>query len=382
MKICYLFSDGRRTGPADLVIQMAGAMSQRGHEVVIAYPGQHASDTVRRAVEASGVPGTDRFALDRYLPPVRTLKDLIDLPRFFRSEAFDVVHSNLRHDQALGVICTRLCPKRQRPLVVHSAFKRHVPHNTMLRRLLFQMVDGVIAFTTDFRDRLIERFNLPPHRVMLVPPTIDTVRFGKPVSEGRRRVRAELGIDDDVTLIGTAARLQPYRQINVFLEAAQRVIDVEPRTRFMVMGKSSRQEQSFLGPRRQLGLEDHVIAAGYRKHDYADYLAATDIFTLLMPGSDGTARAVREAMAVGCACVVSDFGMLPQLVPHEHAGLVTQADPNALTETWLRLIRDGQCRRRLGAAASRYALQTFAPQRCAEALEQCYCRLAEQRRDS
>ena len=376
MKICYLFSDGRKTGPADLVMLMARALGERGHDVTIAYAGRSKSDALHRAIEQSGLNGTNRFALDRYLSPVGTIKDLFQLPRFFVEESFDVVHTNLRHDQTIGVMAARCCSKGRRPTVVHSVYERLPPKNSLLRRRLFRMADGVVVFTPDFRSKLIERFALPPQRVAVVPPTIDTAAFAGPRPEARRRVRAELGIADDVPLIGMASRLQPYRRVDMFLEAARRVLKAEPHTRFIVLGRSSRREQSFLAPRRKLGLEDHVIAAGYRRDDYADYLAAMDIFTLLMPGSDGTARAVREAMALGCACVVSDFGMLPELVPHEQGGMVSGFDPESLAATWLTLIRNPAHRHELAAAGSAYALETFAPSRCAESLEQCYARLA------
>ncbi len=381
MKICYLFSDGRKTGPADLIMLMARALGERGHDVTIAYAGRSKSDAMRRAIEQSGLKGTDRFALDRYLSPVGTIRDLIQLPRYFADESFDVVHTNLRHDQTVGVLAARRCSKARRPIVVHSVYERLGPKNSLLRRRLFRMADGVVVFTADFRSKLIERFALPPQCVAVVPPPIDTAAFAGPRPEARRRVRAELGLADDVPLIGMASRLQPYRRVDVFLEAARRVLKAEPHARFIVLGRSSRREQSFLTPRRELGLEDHVIAAGYRRDDYADYLAAMDIFTLLMPGSDGTARAVREAMALGCACVVSDFGMLPELVPHEQGGMVSSFDPDSLATTWGTLIRNPAHRRQLAAAGSAYALERFCPQRCAEALEQCYARLTRQRGD-
>jgi len=54
---------------------------------------------------------------------------------------------------------------------------------------------------------------------------------------------------------------------------------------------------------------DNFIFAGYLIDNYVDTLKSLDIFTLMMPGFDGTARAMREAMALGIPCVteVSSF---------------------------------------------------------------------------
>ena len=94
-----------------------------------------------------------------------------------------------------------------------------------------------------------------------------------------------------------------------------------------------------------------------------------------MPGSDGTARAVREAMALAKPCVVSDFGMLPELAPEGQAGRVVPMDPAALAAAWLELIRDPQRRRALGASARAYAQQHFNREASVDRLEAFYRRV-------
>ena len=112
-------------------------------------------------------------------------------------------------------------------------------------------------------------------------------------------------------------------------------------------------------PMHRLGIEDRVVLPGYRIDDYDDTLACMDVFSLLMPGFDGTARAVREAMALAIPCVVSDFGMLPEIVPHDQAGLVVPIDAEALSDAWLQLVRDTERRRRMGETARRLAVERF-----------------------
>ena len=134
-------------------------------------------------------------------------------------------------------------------------------------------------------------------------------------------------------------------------------------------------EETVVKPIRNLGLEQPVLLAGYRGEDYVDTIANLDIFTLLMPGFDGTARAVREAMALGKPCVVSDIGMLPEIVPHEQAGLVTRANPPDLAASWLDLIGNADKRRQLGANARRHAEQHFRIDAVGPCLETLYQRL-------
>ena len=53
-----------------------------------------------------------------------------------------------------------------------------------------------------------------------------------------------------------------------------------------------------------------MIFAGYRDRDYVDVLRAADVFTLLVPGSDGTCRALLEATACGLPAVTTRRGAL------------------------------------------------------------------------
>ncbi|OPZ27577.1 MAG: D-inositol 3-phosphate glycosyltransferase [Lentisphaerae bacterium ADurb.BinA184] len=381
MKVLFLYSDWKWTGPAEPVLQMCQGLQARGHDVLLAHMADAAvyKESVSQKAVEYGLHTTTRFRLDRHLPPVGTARDLFALPRFLARGRFDILHVHLTHDHALGGLCARLVPRRRRPLVVRTLHRRDVLRPTLGNRLLLRRLsDGCLTFTESFRQRTLERFRLDPGQVGLQPMTVDIERF----SPERRfaDVRPTYGIPADAPLIGIVGRWQKYRKAEVFLDAAARVIEAEPATRFMIIGRSSQMQESVVQPMRALGLQEHVILPGYLIESYADALNGLDIFTLLMPGFDGTARAVREAMALAKPCVVADFGMLPEIVPDGVAGLVVPTDPQALAAAWLALIRDPERRRRFGQGARAHACEHFAPHRVAPALEAFYQSLLAERR--
>ena len=106
--------------------------------------------------------------------------------------------------------------------------------------------------------------------------------------------------------------------------------------------------------------------------DYPDAVASLDVFSLLMPGSDGTARAVREGMALGMPCVVSDYGMLSEVVTDGKSGFVVPMDAGALSAAWIRLIDDEGLRQKMGAEARRESEERFNEELIAEELEAFY----------
>ena len=83
-----------------------------------------------------------------------------------------------------------------------------------------------------------------------------------------------------------------------------------------------------------------------------------DLFVMMRAGSDGTARALREVMAMGRPAIVSDRGMLPDLVEDNVDGFVV-SDALALAERMEQVLADDTLRLRLGAAAKRKAVEKW-----------------------
>lgn len=377
MKILCLYSDWRWTGPAEPVMQMCKGMQDRGHEVIFACRatpeyGREVDENVAMKAHEYGLNTTTEFALDRYVGIRNTCHDLYALPRFIRQHGIDILHTNLSHDHALGAICARLCGNR-RPLIVKTMHRRKVPRGTLGYRILLTgclKSDGILVFTESFRREYMSRFGLPSEAVGILPMTVDTDRFTS--DRTFRPMRAEFAIPADAIVIGIVTRFQKYRRMDTFIEAAAAVIRERPNVYFLLLGASSQIQETVIKPIAAFGVEKNVIVGGYRIDDYVDTLACMDIFSLIMPGYDGTARAVREAMAMGKPSVVSDIGMLPEIVHHGETGLVSELSVEGLKGAWLRMIDDSAERERLGKAAQAYAREHFRISAMGEKLEEIY----------
>ncbi len=121
------------------------------------------------------------------------------------------------------------------------------------------------------------------------------------------------------------------------------------------------------------------MRAGYRTDDYVRLLAAMDLFTYLVPGSDGSCRALREAAALGLPLVGTRRGAIPEIIVEGETGLLVDDEPAALAGAFSELIRDPVRRQAMGEAARRDAHLRFNPERLAEFAEQFYesvCRSA------
>jgi glycosyltransferase involved in cell wall biosynthesis len=199
---------------------------------------------------------------------------------------------------------------------------------------------------------------------------VDLERFAPSAAlPGTRRA---LGLAAEHRVVGIVARVQPQRRFDLLVDAAERLAGADPRARVLVVGRGSRREEVAVEPVRRRGLSDRVLFAGYRHDDYDEVLRSIDVCTLLVPGSDGTCRAVLEAAACGIPAVTTRRGALPEIVVDGETGLVVDEDPQALADAWARLLADEALRKELGEAAARRARTLFSPDRFAEAVESLY----------
>jgi glycosyltransferase involved in cell wall biosynthesis len=196
---------------------------------------------------------------------------------------------------------------------------------------------------------------------------------GEPARARRRRTACEaLGLSEDSLLIGVVARMQAHRRFDLLFEALSALVRRRPEARLVLFGRGTRVAEVVEAPVRALGLEGHVVRAGYRVEDYAQLVAGMDLFTFLVPGSDGTCRALREAAALGLPMVGTRRGAIPEIIVDGETGLLVDEDAASLAAAWERLAADPAARRAMGEAARRDARARFSPEGLAEATERFY----------
>jgi glycosyltransferase involved in cell wall biosynthesis len=157
-------------------------------------------------------------------------------------------------------------------------------------------------------------------------------------------------------VVGAVGRLAREKRHDVFLDACRLIAGKRPRARFVLMGDGP-ERQRLEALARVLGIADRTHFTGL----VDDVSAACSELSLLMHTSDteGTPRAVLEAMAAAVPVVATAVGGVPALVENGVTGCLTAPrDTVALARASLGLLADpgrARCmgeRGRLRVAAS------------------------------
>ena len=138
------------------------------------------------------------------------------------------------------------------------------------------------------------------------------------------------------------------------------------------MGRGTHIDSLARRPVKQRGLENNVIFTGYRKDDYDEVVNLFDFKVFLTPGSDGSCRAVREALACGKPVIASRTGILPELIEDGKTGILVEDGTADLVRGMLTMARGPEFRQQCSHAARQYALNVLNPERYVKKLVACY----------
>ncbi len=378
MKVLHLFSNWRWTGPAEPALNLAAALQRQGHVVAFACgraPRGQTNEVEPRVLER-GVPLRAGLALNKHMNPFHNYPDGRTLRGWLEAERFDFIHCHMRNDHIVAALAARRMAGR--PLVVRSCYLGEGPKGYWEGRLAREFTEGMLLLSEAARRQAIGRLRLPADRAWLFDTAVDLDRFNPERGLGNRR--AEFGFTPDTFVIGLVARIQWRRRYDVLLEAIARAHRELPSLRALLVGRGTHMQAIAVDPARRMGLSDIVLFPGYQTgDDYVRTLATLDAKVFLVPGTDGSCRAVREAMAMGLPVISSRRGVLPDLVGGGR-GIVVNDTPEELAAAIVALGRDPERRRALGTSGRQHAIEHFSLERQAEVVGGVYAELLARHR--
>jgi glycosyltransferase involved in cell wall biosynthesis len=224
-----------------------------------------------------------------------------------------------------------------------------------LDRFILRSYAAVVAVSDEVRDRLIQS-GVGADKVRIIKNGIDVQRFGK-AAPSLRSYDGQL----DGPIVGLVGRLSREKGIEVFLQAASRVVEEIPDARFVVVGEGPEREHldSLID---ELKLRKNAELLG-RRDDMPSVYTSFDIM-VSSSHQEGLPMVVLEGMASGLPLVATSVGDVPRVIEKGVSGvLVSPGDSDSLAANVASLLRDPVERRRIGGAARRRIEEEFSTER-------------------
>lgn len=243
--------------------------------------------------------------------------------------------------------------------LVHTEHGRRNPdpwRQRLVDHLASRCTDAVIAVSQEAAVQLRASVVCRATRVGVIFNGVDIQKF----SPGRGTLRRQLGVDDNVPILGSIGRFEALKDYVTMIDAftaLQRTWRGGPRPRLVLAGDGTqRRHLEQLADAR--GVRTLVEFLGWRT-DTAAILRDVTLF-VLTSRSEGTSIALLEAMSAGLCVVVTDVGgNRAVLGPELGHRLAPAGSPGAIAALWHAAIHDAEARHRDGAAARRRVHAAF-----------------------
>lgn len=244
-------------------------------------------------------------------------------------------------------------------LVASGDRDRETQRRIQAERELMQTVSRVIASTPRDKQQMIDLYDAPPERIVVIPPGVDTDLFHPIVN---RRAKEWVGSFSEKTVL-FVGRIDPVKGLDTWFRSMKLVLDAEPSlsTRMCVCLIGGDLDDD-IDPdselvrldklKDELGLSDVVTFLGGRAQSSLPYYYASADVVVMPSRYESFGLAALEAMACGTPVVASDVGGLSFIVRNGETGfLVPEGDEQAFADCILNLLRDPELRNKLGARA-------------------------------
>ncbi len=370
LRVCHVITTTERGGAETQLLRLVEALGppQYQHQVVCLRPEGELAAPLRAA-------GAEVRALN-LRPSLGALRGgARALRRIVAQSHPHLVQTWLYHADLLGALAVW-----DRPLVwglrnSDLDLSRHAWTTRAVARAcaLLSWRPRVIVANSQAGALLHQSLGYPAKKMLIIPNGFDCERY-RPDQAQRARRRAELGLSDDILLVGMVARLDPAKDHAGFLDAARVLAGRLPRARFLLIGKGVTADNPALAGCAAPPLAGRFFLLGPRQ-DVPGWLNALDLY-LQSSLSEGMPNALGEAMASGVPCVATDAGDTRILLGD--CGLVTPiGQPYALAEA-AALVLDlpAALRAGLGAEARERVRKHFSLESMARAFARLYGELS------
>ncbi|MEK0426880.1 MAG: hypothetical protein RJB11_2971 [Planctomycetota bacterium] len=289
----------------------------------------------------------------------------------------DVVHT---HSAKAGILGRSVAWKLKIPCVVHTVHGAPFhPYQAWPVRKFYQICERwaarrchrLISVADAMTDLLVEAKIAERSKFVTIYSGMDIEPFLN-ANQNRQQLRKELGIRPEDIVVGKIARLFHLKGHQYLLACAQRVVQADPRIRFLLVGDGILRE-SLEKEIASMGLQNHFIFTGLvPPHEIPDLIGAMDIL-MHVSLREGLARALPQALLAGKPVISYDIDGAKEVVIEDQTGiLLPPKSIQPLGDAILKLANDADLRTRLGLQGRLLCQERFGHQSMTKQIRRLY----------
>jgi glycosyltransferase involved in cell wall biosynthesis len=225
----------------------------------------------------------------------------------------------------------------------------------------------------------VEQRSMDPEEVDVIFNGIPLDEFRNVSQDAAERAAEEIGIDPEVPIVGTVARLDEQKGVTYLIKAIPSIKAEVPNVKVLVVGhgtlRNDLEEEA-----RHLGVSDSVIFTGERR-DVPRLYKLMDV-KVISSLYEGTTLTVFEAMAAGTPLVATTVDGVREVLEHESTGLLfPPKDATSLADAVTSLLVNSDKAQRL-ARRAKQAVEEYDVRNTMRRIESLYETVFSKRSDN
>ena len=270
--------------------------------------------------------------LTRQITPIKDLKALWILYRYFRKEKPDIVHTHTPKAGLIGMLAAYLAKVPHRlhtvagmPLMEIVGLKRKTLN--FIEKLTYRCACRVYPNSKGLYEFIVKNKFCPKHKLIVIgngsSNGIDTNHFS-PSSysfEQREKLKNKLAIQTNNIVFCFVGRLVKDKGINELVDSFIEINKKYRYTKLMLVGPFERELDPLL-PETEKEIQNHpdILSVG-SQIDVRPFLAISDIF--VFPSyREGFPNVIMEAGAMELPCIVTDINGCNEIIEEGVNGLI------------------------------------------------------------
>ena len=314
---------------------------------------------------------------------IRSIRPLVDakayreLKRLIGELRPDVVHT---HSAKAGILGRAAAWKLKIPCVVHTVHGAPFhPYQSWPTRKFYQWSERwaakrchrLISVADAMTDLMVDAKVADRSKFVTINSGMDVEPFVS-ADQSRDEVRRRLGIESDQIVVGKIARLFHLKGHEYLLAAAQRVVQENPKVRFLLVGDGVLRE-SLAKSIESMGLQKSFIFTGLVPPDTIPELLGAMDMLVHVSLREGLARALPQALIAGKPVISYDIDGAREVVLDGRTGfLLPPKSVDPLGDAILKLSSDPGLRRLLGSQGRLLCEERFRHQSMTQHIRSLY----------
>jgi glycosyltransferase involved in cell wall biosynthesis len=353
-------------------LRMAALTNQRFRNVAFCLPDAHELHTRFEDI------GVETISYQAPEPSLRHAgkyyKESLPIARALKQLKADIVHFA---EEKAAYHCSLAAKLAGVKLICHLRVSN--PRLSLRQRLCLRPVHSFIFVSQEARQTFA--IALPEKKTRVIYDAVEVP--GEDTGESNISVRREFEIPIESLIVGMVARVSPQKDYGTLADAAAKILQRHPDTRFFIVGDNSlvdlnRQHYEEVSKQLStLGITKSFLFTGHRE-DVPRLISAMDI-CVLSTHKEGFPLSILEMMAMRKPVIATSVGGIPEIVrPGINGYLHQHGNSQELAEAIMTLIESPEKTKRMGLAAYEEVKKNYARDTYIENISKAYLEAIDQ----